>query len=79
MRSQGQSCARAGCEMEYGQGAGVVHVLHALDLAVGAGETLAVMGPSGCGKSTLLHLLSGLQHPTGRRGVAAGPPYRPAE
>jgi ABC-type lipoprotein export system ATPase subunit len=50
--------------MDYGRGAGVVHVLHALELTVAAGETLAVMGPSGCGKSTLLHLLSGLQRPT---------------
>jgi putative ABC transport system ATP-binding protein len=50
--------------MEYGHGAGVVHVLHEIELGVAAGETLAVMGPSGCGKSTLLHLLSGLQRPT---------------
>jgi putative ABC transport system ATP-binding protein len=53
-----------GLEMTYGQGAGAVHVLDALELEVAAGETLAVMGPSGCGKSTLLHLLSGLQRPT---------------
>jgi putative ABC transport system ATP-binding protein len=53
-----------GLLMDYGQGAGVVHVLHELELEVGVGETLAVMGPSGCGKSTLLHLLSGLQRPT---------------
>jgi putative ABC transport system ATP-binding protein len=30
------------------------------DLAVGAGEVLAVMGPSGSGKSTLLHCLAGI-------------------
>jgi ABC-type lipoprotein export system ATPase subunit len=53
-----------GLEMEYGQGAGVVRALDAVDLEVAAGETLAVMGPSGCGKSTLLHLLGGLERPS---------------
>jgi putative ABC transport system ATP-binding protein len=34
--------------------------LDGADLAVGAGEVLAVMGPSGSGKSTLLHCLAGI-------------------
>jgi ABC-type lipoprotein export system ATPase subunit len=50
-----------GLDKEYGQGAGTVRALDAVDLEVASGETLAVMGPSGCGKSTLLHLLSGLE------------------
>jgi putative ABC transport system ATP-binding protein len=50
--------------MDYGQGTGAVHALDAVELAVAAGETLAVMGPSGCGKSTLLHLLGGLERPS---------------
>jgi ABC-type lipoprotein export system ATPase subunit len=61
-------------EKHYGHGGGAVRALHAVDLDVAAGETLAVMGPSGCGKSTLLHLLGGLERPsagevwlTGRR------------
>jgi ABC-type lipoprotein export system ATPase subunit len=51
-------------EKEYGQGAGLVRALDAVELEVDSGETLAVMGPSGCGKSTLLHLLGGLERPS---------------
>jgi putative ABC transport system ATP-binding protein len=37
--------------------------LDRLDLAIPAGEWLAVMGPSGSGKTTLLNLLGGLDRP----------------
>jgi ABC-type lipoprotein export system ATPase subunit len=53
-----------GVEKEYGEGAGLVRALDAVELEVASGETLAVMGPSGCGKSTLLHLLGGLERPS---------------
>ena len=53
-----------GLEKQYGQGAGLVRALDAVELDVASGETLAVMGPSGCGKSTLLHLLGGLERPS---------------
>jgi putative ABC transport system ATP-binding protein len=39
---------------------GPTRALDGADIAVGAGEVLAVMGPSGSGKSTLLHCLSGI-------------------
>lgn len=48
----------------YGAGPTEVRALTEVDLAVGAGELVAVMGPSGSGKSTLLTIAGTLEDPT---------------
>jgi putative ABC transport system ATP-binding protein len=48
----------------YGEGAALVHALIEADVAVNAGELVAVMGPSGSGKSTLLTIAGTLEQPT---------------
>jgi lipoprotein-releasing system ATP-binding protein len=49
-----------------------LEVLKGVDLAVRAGELVAVMGESGVGKSTLLHLLGTLDLPTAGQLQIAG-------
>lgn len=48
----------------YGSGGSALTVLHGIDLAVEAGDYMAVVGPSGSGKSTLLHVMGALDRPT---------------
>ncbi|MEN3336648.1 MAG: putative transport system ATP-binding protein [Acidobacteriota bacterium] len=45
-------------------GAGMLTILHPLDLVVPARQVVAITGPSGSGKSTLLGLLAGLDAPS---------------
>ena len=49
----------------YTRGVQKVEVLHGIDLAIEAGDFVALMGPSGSGKTTLLNLIGGLDAPTG--------------
>ncbi|KOG65525.1 ABC transporter ATP-binding protein [Streptomyces griseoflavus] len=63
----GGACAveLRGVRRQYGRGAGAVHALRGIDLALPHGTFTAVMGPSGSGKSTFLQCAAGLDRPTG--------------
>jgi len=50
-------------ERTYTQGDATLHILSGAELAVWAGQSVALVAPSGAGKSTLLHLSGLLEHP----------------
>jgi putative ABC transport system ATP-binding protein len=60
----------------YGSGEAAVVALDGIDLAIDAGEFVAVLGPSGSGKSTAMNILGCLDTPTSGhyffRGVDVG-------
>jgi NitT/TauT family transport system ATP-binding protein len=54
-------------------------VIAPTDLAIEAGEIVALLGPSGCGKSTLLRILSGLTAPSSGEVLWHGRPLADAQ
>lgn len=57
-----------GIDFSYGR----LQVLFEVDIAVAAGEALALLGTNGAGKSTLLRVIAGLAAPTKGRVVVDG-------
>jgi putative ABC transport system ATP-binding protein len=54
----------SGITKTYGRGQAAFQALKGIDLAIGAGEFVAIMGPSGSGKSTAMNILGCLDTPT---------------
>ncbi len=55
---------------------GEFHALAGVDLALAAGELVAVVGKSGSGKSTLVNLIAAIDRPTAGTITVAGTPLR---
>ncbi len=53
-----------GITKTYGQGSAAFQALRGVDVAIPAGEFVAVMGPSGSGKSTAMNILGCLDSPS---------------
>lgn len=54
-----------GVKKAYPSDSGQLEVLRSVDLALQAGDRVAILGKSGAGKSTLLHILGTLEAPSG--------------
>ncbi len=58
----------------YEMGDEKVQAVRGVDIAIQAGEMVAIMGPSGCGKTTLLNMLSGIDDPSAGQVFVSGKP-----
>ncbi|MDO9042519.1 MAG: ATP-binding cassette domain-containing protein, partial [Desulfocapsaceae bacterium] len=54
----------SGITKTYGSGQAAFQALKSIDLAIDAGDFVAIMGPSGSGKSTAMNILGCLDTPT---------------
>lgn len=64
----------AGVAKHFGEGETRVDALRAVDLAVRAGEVVALLGPSGSGKTTLLNIIGCILAPSAGRVTLDGEP-----
>jgi putative ABC transport system ATP-binding protein len=63
-----------GVTKSFPAGAGVVEVLHGIDLEMPTGELTMLVGPSGCGKTTLISIIAGILTPTNGSVETCGKP-----
>ncbi len=63
-----------GVVRRFREGDSELEVLSGVDLAVRAGERLAIIGASGSGKTTLLQIMGGLDEPTAGEVLVGGHP-----
>ncbi len=65
-------------ELRFRYGGAADEVLHGLNLAIPAGQSLAVVGLNGAGKTTLARLIAGLDAPSGGSVRVGGTPIKDA-
>jgi putative ABC transport system ATP-binding protein len=62
----------AGVEKTYHSGRVAFRALRGIDLAIRAGEMVAITGPSGSGKTTIVNLIAGIDRPSAGTVTANG-------
>jgi lipoprotein-releasing system ATP-binding protein len=63
-----------GISRQFRQGDSTLDILRGVELAVWAGQSVALVAPSGAGKSTLLHIAGLLEHPDSGEVYVDGAP-----